>query len=88
MLARNSSIALLTLVTILLANTSPLLAVQTKVVHDDIGSCDPLSIPTDVDEIGDILIFPPDEALEAVHVITNSPVCPRTSDIAKKRPPK
>ncbi|MEM6750263.1 MAG: PEP-CTERM sorting domain-containing protein [Planctomycetota bacterium] len=41
----------------------PTLAVPTQVTHINTPQCDDLFIPTNVDEIGDFIEFPPDEAL-------------------------
>ena len=76
MFTRNLSIALMTVAALILATTSPLHAELTKVVHQDFTTCDPLLIPPNVDEIGDILVFPPDEALEAVTTVSSLTVCP------------
>ncbi|QDS98071.1 PEP-CTERM sorting domain-containing protein [Adhaeretor mobilis] len=48
---------------ILFALSSPVLALPTQVVHFDTPDCDPLLIPMNVDELGDVSIFPSDEAL-------------------------
>lgn len=82
MFTRNLSIALIATITLTLATTSPLYAILTEVVHIDINnSCDTLFIPKDVDEIGDLLIFPPGERLEATtQTVTNTPACITTND--------
>jgi hypothetical protein len=50
-------------------------AFPVKVVHVDTPDCDPLFIPQDVHEIGDIAVFPPNESLFAT-VLGLSPVIP------------
>lgn len=65
--------------------TNPALAVFTSVVHQDIPPhCDRLFIPTDVDEIGDLLVFPPDESLEHI-ALGQTPVipCPQFNNTAQ-----
>ncbi len=57
-----------------LASTS-VLAVPTQVVHIETPQCDPLFIPTNVDEIGDALLFPSNEALTHSD-LGQSPVIP------------
>ena len=52
-------------------------AFPAQVVHVNTPQCDVLSIPTEVDEIGDATEFPPDEALFAVDLgATNFAPCP------------
>ena len=81
MFTRTLSIALMAAVALVLATTCPLYAELTKVVHADINnSCDTLLIPTVVDEIGDLLIFPPGERLEAVATLVTLPACPPSND--------
>jgi hypothetical protein len=87
MFTRNLSIALISAVALVLATTSPLHAIPTSVVHQDAVNadgtthCDPLFIPQDVDEIGTILPFPLDEALDSVSTTTTFPVCTATDDV-------
>ena len=84
MFTRTHSIALMAAAALLLATTCPLYAVQTEVVHlDENTTCDTLIIPKDVDEIGDLLIFPAGERLEATtQTVTNTPACIGTNDTA------
>ncbi len=57
-------------------------ALPTKVVHLDTPGCDTLFIPENVDEIGNVGVFPADEALFATDQgSANFAPCP-TSDIA------
>ncbi len=57
-------------------------ALPTKMVHIDTPGCDPLFIPENVDEIGEVGIFPDDEDLFATNQGTSNIIpCP-TSDIA------
>ena len=54
----------LSLVVVVLCS-SQVFALPSQVVHIDTPQCDPLSIPVEVDEIGDVTEFPADEALFA-----------------------
>ncbi len=80
MLTRTLSIALMAVVALTLATTCSLHAAPTQVASADAGSCDPLFIPTDVDEIGDFSVFPPDESLSATSVQVTLPACISTDD--------
>lgn len=56
-------------------------ALPTQVVHQDVSPhCDPLFIPTLVDEIGDPIAFPPDEQLLHADLGLFSTVCPPVDD--------
>ncbi len=48
---------------ILTVASSQAYAVPTQMAHFDTPNCDPLFIPTDVHEVGDVAVFPSDEAL-------------------------
>jgi hypothetical protein len=50
-------------------------ALPTQVVHIETPQCDPLVIPSNVDELGDPLNFPSDEWLAHTTVGTANPVC-------------
>ena len=64
-----------------LAFASQALALPSQVVHVETPECDVLSIPTDVDEIGDAIEFPSDEALFATDLgQTNLGPCSATDD--------
>ncbi len=82
MFTRTNSIALMAVVALLLATTCPLYAVPTSVVHQDAENadgttrCDPLLIPTNVDEIGDAAFFPPGEELSHTGTQTSLSSCP------------
>ena len=56
-------------------------ALPTQVVHVNTPDCDPLFIPTDVEEIGDFTVFPADESLDAQD-LGQSPIipCPANND--------
>lgn len=55
----------------------PAMASPAKVVHINTPQCDDLFIPFEVDEIGDFLEFPPDEALAHFdRGLTADPSCP------------
>jgi len=61
--------------------TNQVFAVPTQVVHIDTPQCDTLFIPLDVHELGDVTVFPADEALFATDLgQTSIPACP-ASDI-------
>ena len=81
MLTRNHHYALLSVTTCILMS-GQVFGSPTKVVHVDTPQCDPLFIPDNVDEIGDYLEFPADEALWHNYP-SNSPLpaCP-ASDIS------
>jgi len=56
-------------------------AVPTKMVHMDTPTCDTLSIPTNVHEIGDTAFFPGDEALFSTNLGQSTVVpCPGTDN--------
>jgi hypothetical protein len=68
----------------LLLGATPIGAVPTVVTHTS-GGCDPLFVPTNVDELGfppSVVIggpFPDDEAISSNSLIQTSPVCLATS---------
>lgn len=68
----------------LLLDVGPAAALPTKVVHQDLATCDPLFIPDLVDEVGNAQVgFPQDETL--LHGWlgdTDLVVCPQTDDPA------
>jgi len=76
MLARIFAIAL----AVMFVAASQLYAVPTQVVHQDAPICDPLFIPDNVDEIGSVVFFPPDEALDHFSTTVQQPVCLPTDD--------
>ena len=78
MFTRTLFIALTAAIALTLATTCPLYALPTQVVHQNTAQCDPLSIPTLVDEIGDAANFPADEALSHIDLGTANPVCSGT----------
>ena len=58
-------------------------AVPTKMAHIDTPQCDPLFIPENVHEIGDVAVFPADEALFSTTLSTTSAsACPLSDDPA------
>ncbi len=76
---------LIVVITIALANLTAgqLYAFPTQVVHNDTPQCDPLFIPTLVDEIGDPFAgFPNDEILGHSNPGTANSVCTATDDPA------
>jgi len=73
---RNLMIHLLSFITLVLLTLTSVFASPTKVTHiDDPFHCDPLSIPIEVDEIGDERVFPKDEILQHDTQTTFRPVC-------------
>ncbi|MCH2130917.1 MAG: PEP-CTERM sorting domain-containing protein [Pirellulaceae bacterium] len=81
MLFRTSIAMFATTAIITLFSPATLLASPAQVVHiDDSVHCDPLMIPTNVDEIGDRAIFPPDEILAHDSTRAFSPVCSAHDD--------
>ncbi len=77
MLFRNSIAGFVTTTFAIFFSSATLLASPAQVVHiDDSAHCDPLMIPTNVDEIGDRGIFPSDEILAHDSTQTFLPVCP------------
>lgn len=80
MLIRTFSILFVAAMALVLATTGGVYALPTKVAFINTPQCDPLFIPTNVDEIGDPFNFPPDEALTHSD-LGQSPVipCPPTN---------
>ena len=61
--------------------SSSLLALPTQVSHIDLPQCDPLSIPSIVDEVGDpIAGFPTNETLQSADLGVANPSCAATDD--------
>lgn len=54
--------------------TTPVTAVEVEVTHQDVKSCDFLSVPVVVDELG--INFPPDELISAVDIPVTISACP------------
>ena len=70
-----------TLAALLAAVSSQAYAVPTQMVHIDTPQCDPLFIPDDVHEIGDVAVFPSDEALFSTFLNqTSASACPASDD--------
>jgi hypothetical protein len=61
-----------------LALAAHALAVPVSVSHTDLPTCDFLSVPPLVDELGDTSAFPPDERITAVDLSTVLSGCPAT----------
>ncbi len=55
--------------------SSTAFALPTQVAFIDTPQCDPLFIPTNVEEIGDAAVFPPDESLLHADLGLANPVC-------------
>ena len=53
-------------------------AVPTTVVSVDTPPCDSLAVPTDVDELGTVGVFPPDESILASSTVTAIAACTAT----------
>lgn len=69
-------IALLLATGILLMHCSTLLAIPTEVIYNDIDHCDPLLVPSRVDELGLAPLFPADELIAAAATFTQQAACP------------
>lgn len=66
---------------ILTVASSQAYAVPTQMVHFDTAHCDTLFIPTDVHEIGDVAVFPSNEALFSTNLgQTSGSACPASDD--------
>jgi len=80
MFTRTFNSSLLSIATLALL-TSQVFAVPTQIVDIDTPQCDVLSIPTDVHELGDVAVFPADEALFATDLgQTSTPACLASDD--------
>jgi hypothetical protein len=55
-------------------------AVSTTVTPVDTPPCDPLLVPSLVDELGEVPPFPPGEQIAAIAAPTNIPACPTLPD--------
>ena len=53
----------------------PAMAVPVTVTHSDMPTCDPLVVPSKVDELGTGLAFPAGESITAVHLGTPFDAC-------------
>ena len=81
MLLRNSTAGFSITVCAVLFFSATVLASPAQVIHfNDSAHCDPLMIPTNVDEIGHREIFPADEALAHDSTQTFFPVCSAHDD--------
>ncbi|MEN1680235.1 MAG: hypothetical protein AAGJ46_11640 [Planctomycetota bacterium] len=66
----------LTFMAVLLAWSSPTLAVFVTVDHQNADECDLLAVPSLVDELGLPTVFPSDEIIDASDGFTNEVACP------------
>ncbi len=74
----NVKITCSTILSLVVFASSSAFALPTQVIHQDTPACDPLFIPTLVDEIGDFTVFPADEALGHLDLGLANPVCTAT----------
>jgi hypothetical protein len=63
---------------LVLGLAAPGAAVPVTVFSDNLPTCDPLSVPTEVDELGIPGPFPPDEIIDAFEIPGAPPACPST----------
>ena len=80
MSTRNLSNLFVASLALILTTTGQVYALPTQVSHQNVPFCDQLFIPTLVDEIGDIAVFPADEALTHQDLGFANPVCLPTDD--------
>ena len=81
MLRNNYASAIALFLTLVLLSSKQILASPAQVSHFDVTPhCDFLSIPTQVDELGDPNIFPSDEAIATFPLSTAPPVCTAFDD--------
>ena len=74
MTTKRISLVALTLAFAVLFFMSPVAAIVVEVTHEDVKSCDFLSVPQVVDELG--INFPVDELIEAVAIEVQTSACP------------
>lgn len=83
MLNRNNLLLSMAAIIAAMGVVSQANAVPSQVKHrDEAGHCDPLFIPTNVDEIGDFSVFPIGEELEAIPLSSGPTVCQASDDPA------